>query len=114
MSAAFCSLCLDRRTLENKIELHWVTSKIYVAKAACVCHSNTLSSCWMQTLENTREQDETVVQAEDDEIEADEAQDEYAGEFDQKLQIVAHVQSLALSDESLPCPERTPNQANQQ
>ena len=33
----------------------------------------------MQTLENTREQDETVVQAEDDEVEADEAQDEYAG-----------------------------------
>ncbi|KAK9851157.1 hypothetical protein WJX84_000399, partial [Apatococcus fuscideae] len=35
-----------------------------------------------KTLENTRELDGTVVQAEDDEIEADEAQDEYAGYFE--------------------------------
>lgn len=33
-----------------------------------------------QTLENTREKDETMVAADDEEVAADEAQDEFAGE----------------------------------
>lgn len=33
----------------------------------------------MQTIENTREKDETVVAADDEEVQADEAQDEFAG-----------------------------------
>jgi hypothetical protein len=34
----------------------------------------------MQTIENTREKDETMVTAGDEEVEADEEQDEFAGQ----------------------------------
>lgn len=38
-----------------------------------------LVNCLLQTIENTREKDETVVAVDDAEVQADEAQDEFAG-----------------------------------
>ena len=37
------------------------------------------SAFFLQTIENTREKDETLVQPEDEEVIADEAEDEFAG-----------------------------------
>ena len=45
----------------------------------CHCGVELDGGILAQTLENTREKDETLVQAADDEVEADEAEDEYAG-----------------------------------
>lgn len=40
---------------------------------------NPICICSPQTIENTREKDETMVAADDDEVVADEDQDEFAG-----------------------------------